>query len=254
MNRIVGARLILAVVLMVPIIASCQPERVVSVDLCGEKLRAALVGASSDPHELVNAVESLESECLGSAAYDVALTYAYLGSGRFQDASVTGRRGLALPEADVEGLSDAIFSAEVALGNLPQAKQVVDDLFAKDERSPIGQLLLAKYLVASGREHEAIDAAKAAVAAGVGPDAFRVLTTAYYNANMFKEAVSSFELGRMQHESLVEDINAVLPASASYYEVGNKSASLDVLETHVRLVPESRQVPLFQKMYGILTE
>jgi tetratricopeptide (TPR) repeat protein len=146
-----------------------------------------------------------------------------------------------------------IFRARAGEGDWPGALVIANEALDKFPKSNAGYLLKGEYFGGIGDfEKSAIYLEKSRDITSTS-EANNHLVIAYYNTNRYEDAVSAFEQSARIDDTSMSDTNTVLAAAASYYEIGNRSASLELLEKHAGVVPESRHNPLFIKMYNILT-
>lgn len=240
-------------------LAACQPnspmENSMNTEVCYKVVQSYMDKIDTDLRR-ANANDFLKyrDQCEGSGIYEVSLASIYFVHGDNQNAIAMAKQGLALEDSDKDALTHVLVSAAIAAKNFEEARKAAQTLLEADNNSRMGNLLLAKYFNVTGQFSESILRAENAVAMGGNDEAYAILITAYYNSNQFEEAVKSYEAGLQAHQNMQSNIDAVLAASASYYEVGNKQASLDVLNRHVELVPESKEHPLVIKMHEILSE
>ena len=242
-----------------PMLAACQPNTPVGHSMNTEACYIAMqnyfneIGGDLRRSNASNLLAYAE-KCEGSGIYEVTLASVYFAHNDMSNAIATAHKGLMLSDSDKDTITHVLVRAELAVGNYEGARTAAEKLFESDSNSSMGNLLLAKYFNAVDKYSEAISRSKNAIATGGGQEAYGVLVTAYYNNNQFEESVRSYVSGLATHRELASNLDAVLAASASYYEIGNKQAARDVLDRHIELVPESSSHPLVIKMYEILAQ
>jgi len=245
--------------ILLPTLTACKAEEstgnIMNTELCREKMSVFFENEwRENPLARVTAIEALSSTCSGIFVYEAGLANAYFTAGMNLNARDVATKALKLSDTDYEFFTDLIFKTFINENNFEKAQSTAQHALAEKPDSYIGYLLMSKYQVSINKNHEAIKYANQALEKGAGFEASTMLITALYNLNHFQEAVVSFEHAKNESNNIYSDINAVLAASASYYEIDNKQAALDFLNRHIELVPESSSHPLVIKMYEILAQ
>ena len=220
---------------------------------CGSKLAPLFEEHSAlNSSQILSAVMKLENQCSRSGAYELALSTAYYGAGRYQDAERAAEAGLQLPNSDQERLTYALFNAHAGLKDWSGAKLTADSLIASHPNSSISHLLVGRYFNGTGDPGRAIPELELSNSITPGSEALENLTIAYYNVNRFKESTESFEKSLKLNRRALSIPNVVLAAAASYYAQGLIPQSRSAIDQHLAIAPESRDNPLVIKMLGIL--
>lgn len=249
------SRSITFMTLILPLVASCQPnnslDKTMSKSNCEEVLLPYVENAvNSRSSEILK----LKNACSKYQVYYYALTGAYYFEKNYIHAYNSASLGLKLISDYNASLYYLAFNSKVALMDFTSAKLLADEAKQKLPESDIGYLLLGRIYLLENKYDDSIVNLKKVFSENSLFEAKQNLTIAYYNTNQFDEAVSSFESGINANQVVYQDSQAVLAASASYYEIGNKQAARDVLDRHIALVPKSSSHPLVIKMYEILDQ
>lgn len=248
-----SAYLLAVMGLAIPLLAACQSGSNMDSEMCRQKLQPFFSEQGPlDPLQRLASIKGLESECSGSGAFELALSTAHLMASQYTDAERVAEYGLTLQEGDREGLSYVLFGAMAGKRDWAGAGQVADSVTDKYPQKSVGYLLKGRYLNGIGDFNKAIIALEKANTIEPRSETFQHLTIAYYNANRFLDSVNAFEASMRLNNRALYEINVVLAASASYYEVGSMKESGALLQEHIKLVPESRANPMVVKMLTIL--
>jgi tetratricopeptide (TPR) repeat protein len=238
-------------ILLVPLTAWPQQGKSADATFCREKMSHFYDKKWNGPDaRKVNGIKALATECSGSVAYDYALSEAYYEVGRYPDAVNLAKRGLGIDDHFQLPLLTVMFRAMAAEGDWAAASDVVDEVIKNFPRSSVGYRLKGQYLVGVGNYPDAIVWLNKSNSMEIDSETDQILTVAYYNSNKFEDAVKAFEDSVNLDDSAMHSLAAVLAASASYYGLGKYGMSLDLLNRHEKLVPESKKDPLFIKMHA----
>ncbi len=241
--------------MLLPTLTSCQAEEstgnTMNKELCREEMVVFLENMSTrNVAEILN----MKNKCGKQQVYYYALSSAYYLEFNYPEAITAARAGLEIDSEFNSSLYYFIFNSEVKLNDYQAARNVAEEASQKLPESDIGFFLLGIMSSLDKNYPVAIQYLEKVFSEESAYEAKQYLTIAYYNINQFNKSVVSFENGARLNNAIYLDKQAVLSASASYYEIGNKQAALDVLNRHVELVPESRSHPMIIKMYEILTQ
>jgi tetratricopeptide (TPR) repeat protein len=168
------------------------------------------------------------------------------------DAEQTARLGLAIKGDDKARFLYVMFRTRVGERDWPGALVIANEALDKFPKSNAGYLLKGEYFGGIGDFEKSATFLERSREIVSNSEVNNHLVIAYYNTNRYKDAVSAFEQSARIDDTSMFDINTVLAAAAAYYEIGNRRASLELLEKHAGVVPESRHDPLFIKMHNIL--
>lgn len=222
---------------------------------CREKLRSYFAaGWAGTAVERIASIQGLRTKCGGTPAYFLAISNAYLAAGEFRQAQAFAREGMSIPGDEFhDGLARVEFAADISLGERDAAYALAKEVLERDETSPMGHLLLAKFKLLAGQFEGSIDSANRAIQLGAGPEATTVLITAQYNANRFDKAAGGFEEKLAADHSYIQDVDAVLAAVGSYIELGNTDRARLILDMHLSKVPSSREHPTVIRAISLLS-
>lgn len=247
----------LAIGLAMPVLASCQQNNsmveAMNKTECENKL-LELIGTGSNKN--IPKILELKSNCATQQVYYYALSHAYYVDGDYRQSIDVATFGLELPYVEIFSptLYYTKFKSLIAIKDIMQAKQVVYTLKEKHPDSDVGYLMLGEI---SLREKNYLESISSLEKVRNEDNLFvskHLLTVAYYHVNKFDYAVNAFESSVKINNSVYYERSSILAASASYYEIGNKQAALEVLNQHIAFVPESKSHPLVIKMYEILAQ
>jgi len=241
---------------LLPVLAACQPNKSMDIAMetdkvCREKLFHVIANTENNK---ISAITEMKDECGEQQVYSYALANTYFKNEKYVQAVEAARNGLKIDNEFNPNLYYVIFHSKFQLNDFQAAKNVAEEALHSMPKNDIGFFLLGTFAMHEENYIASIQNLEKVFSEESVFEAKQHLTIAYYNTNQFKEATIAFENGARLNDVTYLNRQAVLAASASYYEIDNKQAALDVLNRHVELVPESRAHPLVIKMYEILTQ
>lgn len=247
-------RSVLLFLLASPSLVSCVSEAKMSKEECRSNLQRVFQSDwAGDAAGRVKAIEAYSDQCGSTPEYAVVLANSLYVAQRFAEARQVAHEGSLVADKEIQDkLLRTEFLSNVALKDLDGAFEVSTRALREDPLDWNGHLLMAKYYNLSGAYGPAIASAHRAIDLGAGSRGTTVLITAKYNAGDYAGAVAGFESELRGNPNYITDVDAVLAATGSYIELNDKGRAMQLLQSHLTAVPDSKESVIVIRAASIL--
>lgn len=232
-----------------------QPTVKMDSELCRAKLEGYFHNfRDSRVEDRLSSIEKFAPHCEGSGYYELALASALLIARRYSDAERVAKRGLTIDGPDKTRLFYVVFKAKIAKRDFDGALVIADGVIAKFPRSDVGYMLKGEYLGSIGDFERSVAFLEEARDISPSSEIYNRLVVGYYNVGRYYDSAGAFTASGASDDSGIQELNTVLAAAASNYEIGKLEMAREILQRHRNLVPAIGTNAQFVRLMKILSK